>query len=129
MSEFKNSIFRIIKSVPKGRVVSYSQVAFMAGVPRAARQVGWFLFSSGEEIPWWRVLNNAGMISIKNPECPQELQKKLLESEGVFVSTSKDTNTFHVDMKKYRYLPSSADTKKLGLSDEEAYALMEKYNM
>ncbi len=43
MAEFKEKVFEAITKVPKGSVVSYGQVAAMAGSPRAAREVGWVL--------------------------------------------------------------------------------------
>lgn len=130
MSKFKAAVYKIIQSIPKGKVVSYGQVAVMAGVPRAARQVGWLLMTSGEEdnLPWWRVINNAGRISIKNPECPQEVQRGLLIKDGVEVTTDKNTQTYKIDMEKYRYLPSRELLKKLSLRDEEVYKIITKYN-
>ncbi len=92
----------IISRVPKGRVVSYGQVAAASGSPRAARQVGGVLrsLSADDGIPWWRVINNQGVISIKgNWTANKELQMVLLKKEGVKVSPD-----FKIDMKKYRYL-------------------------
>lgn len=103
MSQFKVKVISIVRSVPVGRVVSYGQVALMAGAPRAARQVGWILHGSeGElDLPWWRVVNNAGRISIKGSyfNTPQ-LQRKLLEDEGLDIS-----DQFEFDIEKYRYRP------------------------
>lgn len=65
--------------------MTYGQVAAAAGSPRAARQVGGILRATGPgEVPWWRVLNAAGQISIKgNFEATAQMQKELLEAEGV----------------------------------------------
>jgi methylated-DNA-protein-cysteine methyltransferase-like protein len=102
MSTFKQKVIAFIKKVPKGKVVSYGQVAAAAGSPRAARQVGGILRAldpSAGKIPWWRVLNNKGIISIKgNWTATKEIQKKLLEKEGV-----KITEDFSLDMQKYRF--------------------------
>ena len=101
MDGFKQRVISFIKNVPKGKVVSYGQVAAAAGSPRAARQVGGILRSLDEDqhVPWWRVINNQGLISIKgNWTATKELQKALLEKEGIKVN--KD---FVVDMEKYRY--------------------------
>jgi methylated-DNA-protein-cysteine methyltransferase related protein len=95
---FPDTVLAIVKSVPKGRVVSYGQVALMAGRPRAAREVGWILNQrSDDKTPWWRVINNSGRISIKHPEYSALLQKELLEKEGVKVS-----DDFEIDIEKYR---------------------------
>jgi methylated-DNA-protein-cysteine methyltransferase-like protein len=83
-------------------VASYGQVAALAGSPGAARQVGFVLRSSNpDQLPWWRIINNAGFLSIKGSfEATKHLQKQLLGKEGVVVSPS-----FLVDIEKYRYVP------------------------
>jgi len=99
---FREKVINFIKKVPKGKVVSYGQVAAVAGSPRAPRQVGSILRSldvSEDKIPWWRVINNQGIISIKgNWTASKELQKNLLIKDGIKVS-----NGFAIDMEKYRY--------------------------
>lgn len=103
MSQFKAKVIIVVRSVPAGKVVSYGQVALMAGAPRAARQVGWILHGTENEIdlPWWRVVNNAGRISIKGSRfnTPQ-LQRQLLEAEGLEIS-----DLFDFDIEKYRFRP------------------------
>ena len=102
MSTFKQQVITFIKKIPKGKVASYGQVAAAAGSPRSARQVGAILRSLDtldNQIPWWRVLNNKGIISIKgNWTATKQTQKKLLEQEGIKIN--KD---FSLDMEKYRY--------------------------
>ena len=97
---FKNRVLKFVAGVPKGRVVSYGQVAAFCGSPRASRQVGGILGALGldTKIPWWRVVNRDGIITIKNHEVSKELQKFLLEKDGVEVD---DQNT--VEINKYRY--------------------------
>jgi methylated-DNA-protein-cysteine methyltransferase-like protein len=99
---FKQRVLGYIAKVPKGKVVSYGQVAAAAGSPRAARQVGAILRGIDPiegEIPWWRVINNQGFISIKgNWTAGKEMQKSLLEKDGVKVSDS-----FTLDINKYRF--------------------------
>lgn len=90
-----------VKEVPEGRVVSYGQVAAACGSPRAARQVGWMLrlLDGNNTVPWWRVINNLGYISIKGNVISTPLaQKKFLEAEDV-----KVTDDFKIDIEKYRY--------------------------
>jgi methylated-DNA-protein-cysteine methyltransferase-like protein len=83
---FHQRAIEAIKSIPEGRVASYGQIAAMAGSPRAARQVVRTLHSSSrkESLPWWRVINSKGHISLK-PGQGFEEQKARLESEGVAV--------------------------------------------
>lgn len=98
---FKEQVIDWVKKIPKGRVVSYGQIAAKCGSPRASRQVGWMLNSldGNTTVPWWRVINNGGYISIKGNIMATPLaQKNFLESEGVAVS--KDLK---IDIEKYRY--------------------------
>lgn len=124
MSKFKDSVLQVVKSVPKGKVVSYGQVALMAGIPRAAIQVGWILHISGDEFCWWRVINNQGRISTKCTEHFPLLQKQLLEKDGVNVS-----DDLNIDIKKYRWRPSLNTLKKFSLSDEYIYQIQEKFGV
>ncbi len=97
---FKFRVLKFVRAIAKGKVVSYGQVAAACGNPKAARQVGAVLKGVDLEsgIPWWRVINSRGLISIKgNWTATRQLQKKLLEQEGVRV-----TENFLVDIKKYK---------------------------
>jgi methylated-DNA-protein-cysteine methyltransferase-like protein len=98
---FRENVLKYISRVPKGRVVSYGQVAAACGSPRAARQVGGILSAlpADSKIPWWRVINSQGIISIKGSwTATKELQKELLMREGIEVD--KD---FKIEMSKYRF--------------------------
>lgn len=108
MPRGQNLYFRIynsVRKIPKGKVATYGQIAAMVGSPRAARIVGWALRSldAGTKVPWQRVINKDGMISIENMNCPREQQAALLRSEGVEV-TEQDGN-FWVDLKQYLWQP------------------------
>lgn len=84
VTSFSQRIINTIKNIPKGKVAMYGQIAAMAGNPQAARQVVRILHtcSEKEHLPWFRVINTKGQISLK-PGSGYELQKSLLESEGV----------------------------------------------
>jgi len=99
---FREKVFQITKQIPQGKVTSYGQVAALCGSPHAARQVGWALASlaksNEESIPWWRVLNSKGYLSIRGTELnPKMIQKSLLEREGVEV----DGEALTVDMQVF----------------------------
>lgn len=102
MTNFNNQVIDFVKKIPRGRVVSYGQVAAACGHIRAARQVGGILRAidtSAEQIPWWRVVNNQGIISIKgNWIATKEIQKSLLIKEGINVA-----GDFTLNMEKYRW--------------------------
>ena len=124
MSKFKEKIVRIVKLIPSGYVVSYGQVALMAGVPRAARQVGWILhdYSDKYNLPWWRVINNAGRISTNSLDHTALMQKEFLEKENIIVN--KDLT---LDIEKYRYRPSKKTLSVLELDPEYIYIINQKY--
>lgn len=100
---FRQQVLQFIAAVPKGKVVSYGQVAAACGRPRAARVVGGILRGLKEKeykkVPWWRVVNNQGFLSIKgNWTASKETQAQLLRREKVKVGKN-----FTLDMGKYRY--------------------------
>lgn len=95
-------VYRLVKKVPRGRVVTYGQVAAMLGDPRAARTVGWALHAINDPhsgIPWHRVINASGRLSYCNAHSAI-LQRKLLEAEGI--KFRKDDS---IDLEKYRWRP------------------------
>lgn len=95
---FREKVIQVCKKIPKGRVTNYGTVALLAGVPRGARIVGGILhfYCGSDELPWQRIINKDGYISTRCLEHPKELQKALLEQEGVEVSED-----FVVDLDKY----------------------------
>lgn len=126
MSKFTDKIINIIRLVPKGKVVSYGQVAVMIGNPRSALQVGWALHIKGDDgkTPWWRVVNKNGYISTKCEEHTKNIQKALLVKEGVKV----DKN-MKIDMRKYRWLPKLETLKNQELDEKYICLLSEKYKI
>jgi methylated-DNA-protein-cysteine methyltransferase-like protein len=74
-----------VKRIPRGRVATYGQVATLAGLDGHARQVGYALHSLPDriDVPWHRVINARGEISPRSAGDSHELQRMLLEAEGV----------------------------------------------
>ncbi|KKQ67500.1 MAG: Methylated-DNA/protein-cysteine methyltransferase [Candidatus Daviesbacteria bacterium GW2011_GWA2_38_24] len=95
---FKELVIKITKSIPYGCVTTYGTIATLSGMPRGARLVGGILHFAyqKEDLPWHRVINREGFISIRCMDHPKELQKALLEQEGVKVSKDLtiDLSTF-----------------------------------
>lgn len=99
---FRERVLAVIRSVPEGRVVTYGQVAALAGAPRAARQVGGVLYGLREradDVPWQRVVNAGGTISTYRIGAG-ELQRALLESEGVPFD-----HEGRIDLDRFRWQP------------------------
>lgn len=95
---FKDKVISIVKRIPWGKVTTYGTVATLAGIPRGGRLVGGMLHNVSEKnnLPWQRIINRHGFISTKCLEHPKELQKALLESEGIEVSAD-----FMINLSKY----------------------------
>ena len=81
---FAERIKQLIKAIPAGKVATYGQIAMMAGNPGGVRGVVWILHSSSQKegLPWHRVINRKGKISLL-PGQGFEEQKARLEAEGV----------------------------------------------
>ncbi len=84
---FTRKVLNIIRNIPEGKVLTYGRAAFLAGKPNGARQISRLLHSMSKkhDLPWHRVINSRGKISLK-PSQGYELQKALLESEGILFS-------------------------------------------
>ena len=80
--------YAIVKQIPQGKVATYGQIATLAGYYGQARQVGYALHAvPSDDIPWHRVINTKGKISL-NQEMGGAVQRKMLEDEGVVFSES-----------------------------------------
>src|SRR5438045_2089042 len=93
-------IYDLARRIPRGRLATYGDLAWLAGTPRAARQVGWALsvLPDNLDVPWWRVINHRGQVP---HHAHRELQAELLRREGIEVS---DDGV--VDLDRYRWEPN-----------------------
>ncbi|HEY2544917.1 MAG TPA: MGMT family protein [Candidatus Acidoferrum sp.] len=92
-------VYKVVKQIPRGRVLTYGALAKALRLPGGARTAGRAMGATpqGKGIPWHRVLGANGKILIREPYA--SLQKKLLESEGVPVVESR------IDVKKHLWTP------------------------
>ncbi len=98
---FTERALAILHAIPRGKVATYGLVAAAAGSPLGARQVARILssMSRGQRLPWHRVINSRGTISLPRG-MGFELQRALLRKEGVRVSADGE-----VSLKKYLWKP------------------------
>ena len=98
---FTERAVALIKEIPSGKVMTYGQIAGLAGSPRGARQVVRVLHSMSKKhnLPWHRVINSKGEIGFKDEEM-YVVQKLSLEAEGIIVSSDGK-----LDLKVYLYEP------------------------
>ena len=111
MPRGQNWYFRVyvqVRRIPKGRVATYGQIAALLGAPRAAQQVGWALncLKPGTTVPWQRVLNREGRITIQNARADARHQAALLQAEGVVVDCRG--GNYWVDLGRYLWQPNHA---------------------
>lgn len=93
------TIFRLVKRVPKGRVITYGQLARATKLRGGARAAGYAMAAcpKGRGIPWHRVVGAGGRILLSEPRA--SLQRRLLESEGV------EFRGRHIAMEGREWLP------------------------
>jgi len=81
LSTFRN-VYKIVRRIPRGRVITYGEVARLTGLRNGARTVGWALHSlpEGTALPWWRVIRSDGTIA---PRPFAAEQRRRLRREGI----------------------------------------------
>lgn len=99
--DFYKRVALICQYIPKGTAVTYGQIALLCGKPRNSRQVGYALGKglAGERVPAHRVVNAKGILSGAGSFETYDMQKRLLEQEGVTVSMTPDS--WRVDLKQF----------------------------
>lgn len=97
---YSERVYRMVRRIPYGKVSTYGDVAAMLGAPRGARGVGHALgaLPQGSDVPWWRVLNSSGAISLHGMGAL--IQRMNLEQEGI-----RFTGRGRVDLREFRWLP------------------------
>jgi methylated-DNA-protein-cysteine methyltransferase-like protein len=76
-------VYRVVEAIPRGHVMTYGQIAVVLGWPRAARAVGRAMRDCPSSVPWHRVVNAQGGISLRANVDSMLTQRLLLEQEGV----------------------------------------------
>jgi methylated-DNA-protein-cysteine methyltransferase-like protein len=101
MTIFTKNVISIIQCIPEGKVMTYGQIAKCAGSPRGARQVVRILHSMSKkyQLPWHRVINSKGEISIAADESFQ-MQAFLLQAEGVEIKNDR-----YIRLEHYQFHP------------------------
>lgn len=108
MQTFTEKALNVIKQIPPGKIMTYGQVAAIAGSPRAARQVTRILHSMSAKynLPWHRIVNIQGQIVVPDEES-RFSQRKMLQDEGVEV----DQNN-RIDLSRFRFDPVEKEKNK-----------------
>ena len=90
-------ILAAVRQIPRGRVSTYGEIANVAGLPRRARLVGTVLkhAPASKTLPWFRVINSSGRISLPSGSDSYAKQRRKLEAEGVIFRGDR------IDMQRY----------------------------
>ncbi len=105
--DLRAKIHAVVRRIPRGKVATYGQVAALAGFPRHARQVGYAMrdLPQGSDLPWHRVLNARGEVSPRAAVGWEDVQRDLLEQEGVELARER------VDLSRYGWKPRTAHAR------------------
>ncbi len=106
---FRERVVAVVRAIPRGRVLTYGQVAFLIRSPRGARQVGRVLYQLGplSSVPWQRVVNRFGGLSTYKIGTG-ELQRRRLQAEGI-----RFTADGTVDLQTYQWHPRDQTIRRL----------------
>ncbi len=101
-----DKIYEVVKTIPRGRVATYGQVALLAGNPRWARVVGYALHNNPQPgvIPCHRVVNRDGRVAAAFAFGGGDIQRSLLESEGIVFDADGC-----VDLHRYGFIIQEQD--------------------
>jgi methylated-DNA-protein-cysteine methyltransferase-like protein len=108
---YRERVYQLVRGIPKGRVMSYGQIALILGEGYTARTVGYVMHGADSaSVPWQRVINSQGKCSTGRLTMPINLQQELLTAEGIeFNAAGK------CDLNKYLWFPEGFESK-----DEQA---------
>ncbi|HEV8590035.1 MAG TPA: MGMT family protein [Pyrinomonadaceae bacterium] len=81
--QYRERVYRIVRRIPRGRVMTYGQIAYMLGEGYTPRTVGFVMHGADDRTPWHRVINSQGRCSTMGIVLPPDKQQRMLEHEGV----------------------------------------------
>jgi methylated-DNA-protein-cysteine methyltransferase-like protein len=116
MKSFNEQVYALVRHIPRGKVLTYGQIAALLGNPMGARAVGWALNSlrDGTDVPWQRVVNASGQISLRG-DTGVQIQRSLLEAEGLQFDEQDERKLR--DFKQALWRPSPFEIRTLVDSD------------
>ena len=102
--KFRQEVYALVAQIPKGRLMTYGQLAALAGHPYAARVVGGIAHWGDPDLPWQRVVKKSGSLAEGYPGGLNG-HKQVLEAEGVEVSDG-----YRVDVERLLWWPPNQDS-------------------
>ncbi|HBB98662.1 MAG TPA: cysteine methyltransferase [Blastocatellia bacterium] len=106
--KYRERVYKIVRRIPRGRVMTYGQIAYMLGQGYTPRTVGFVMHGADESnTPWHRVINSQGKVSTGRIVLPTDKQQRLLEREGV-----KFDERGRCDLEKFLWKPRRRTSRK-----------------
>ena len=108
---FNELVYALVRHIPAGQVSSYGRIAKLLDVPHGARAVGWAmsaLKSDDRGVPWHRVVNAQGRVSIKGSPAGAAEQRARLEAEGIVFDERG-----YLDMARHLWTPALPDVERI----------------
>jgi len=102
--QYRERVYRIVRRIPRGRVMTYGQIAELLGDGYTPRTVGFVMHGAPTDTPWHRVLNAQGACSTGRVVLPHDKQQRLLESEGVVFGENR-----RCDLQSCLWIPRERD--------------------
>lgn len=97
----RQRLLAVVRRVPAGCVATYGQIAALAGLPRQARLVGYALHNCPADVPWHRIVNAQGRMSLPTDSTAGLAQHRRLAEEGIAMIGGR------IDLARYRWEPPS----------------------
>ena len=106
-NDYRERVFRIVRSIPRGRVMTYGQIAEILGEGYTPRTVGFVMHSSNDKTPWHRVINAQGGCSTRGLVLPHDKQQRMLEAERISFNERG-----RCELQEYLWIPVEAEQKR-----------------
>lgn len=113
-NNYQERVFHIVRLIPRGRVMTYGQIAEILGEGYTPRTVGFVMHASSDKTPWHRVVNAQGGCSTRGIVLPHDKQQRMLEAEGVSFNKSG-----RCELQDYLWIPAESARKRKLRSKEE----------
>ena len=113
-NNYRERVFKIVRKIPRGRVMTYGQIAEILGEGYTPRTVGFVMHSADDKTPWHRVINAQGGCSTRGLVLPHDKQQRMLETEGVrFNQRGK------CELQAFLWIPKTPPGKSKGKDKEQ----------
>jgi methylated-DNA-protein-cysteine methyltransferase-like protein len=105
--QYRERVYKIVRRIPQGQVMTYGQIAYMLGEGYTPRTVGFVMHGADDRTPWHRVINSQGLCSTRGIVLPADKQQRMLEHEGVEFDKSG-----RCDLERFLWKPRRRSAKK-----------------